>query len=88
MATAAAMAATTTMAAAAAAASAGDLNATAADVLPVEQIERGEVDVGHLLFAKNEAMVGQAVVRLRNIAGRHRRRGGATGQRKTQSGGT
>ena len=85
--TAAAAAATaTTMAAAAA--PAGDLHATAADIFPVEQIERGEVDVGHLLFAEYEAVIGQAIAGLRDIVGLHRRCGCATGQRKTQSGGT
>ena len=63
-----------------AAASAGDLHAATANVFPVEQIERSEVDVGHLLFAENEAMVGQALVGLRDIGARHRRCRGATGQ--------
>lgn len=44
-------------------------------VLLVEQMERGEADVGHLLVAENEAMVGsrQAVVGLRDISRRQRR---------------
>ena len=77
-----------TATAVASAAAAGDLNAAAADIFPVEQIERGEVEVGHFLFAENEAMVGQAVVGLRDIGAWRRRCGGATGQRETQSGGT
>ena len=92
MATGTTPAAATTMATAAtmttAAASAGELHATAADIFPVEQIERGEVDVGHFRFAENEAMVRQAVVGLRDIGARHRRCGCAAGQRETQSGGT
>jgi hypothetical protein len=73
---------------AAAAASAGELHAAAANIFPVEEIERGEADVGHLLFAEYEAVIGQAIVGLRGIDDGHRRRGGATDQRETQSGGT
>ena len=85
MAAAAAVTAAATMAAAAA--SASDLHTAAANIFPVEQIERGEADVGHFLFAENEAVIGQAIVGLRDIAGLHRRCGCATGQGKTQSGG-
>ena len=92
MATGTTSAATATMATAAtmtaAAASTGHLYGATTNVFPVEQMKRGEVDVGHLLFAENEAMVGQAVVGLREIGTRHRRCGGAAGQRETQSGGT
>ena len=88
MTAAATMAATATMATAAATASAGELDAAAANVFPIEEIERGEADVGHFLFAKNEAMIGQVIVRLRDISGRHRGCGCVTDQRKTQSGGT
>jgi hypothetical protein len=80
------MATATTMTAAAA--SAGDLHAAAANIFPVEEIERGEIDVGHFLFAENEAVIGQAIVGLRDIGSRHRRCGCATHQRETQSGGT
>ena len=52
-------------------------------VLLVEQMERGETDVGHLLLAKNEALIERAVVRLWDISGGHRGRGCATCQRKT-----
>src|ERR1700759_3432836 len=48
------------------AAAAGQLHA-AADVLPVEEIERGETDVGHFLFAENEALIGRGVVGLRHV---------------------
>jgi hypothetical protein len=87
-ATAAMAAAAATMATATATASAGELDAATADVFPVEEIERGETDVGHFLFAQNEAMIGQAVIGLRDISARHRRSGCAAHQRKTQSGDT
>jgi hypothetical protein len=51
-------------------------------------MERRQADVGHFLFAKNEALIGRGVVRLRDISSGHRGCGCATGQRKTQSGGT
>jgi len=57
-------------------------------VLLVEQMERGETDVRHFLFAKNEALIGRGIVGLRDISGGHRGCGCATHQRKTQSGGT
>jgi hypothetical protein len=47
-------------------------------VLLIEQMERGETDVSHLLFAKNEAMLGPVVVRLGDISGRQRRCGCAS----------
>jgi len=54
----------------------------------IEEMERGETDVGHFLFAKNEALIGRDVVRLREISSRHRVRGCAPRQRETQSGRT
>jgi hypothetical protein len=50
-------------------------------------MERGETDVGHFLFAKNEAMIGRGIVRLWDISSGHRGCRCATHQRKTQSGG-
>jgi len=85
----AAAAAMTAAAAVAATAATGELHTTAtANVFPIEEIEGGEADVGHFLFAKNEAMIGQVIVGLRDIGGGHRGCRRATGQRKTQSGGT
>jgi hypothetical protein len=40
----------------------------AAHVFLVEEMERGETDVGHFLFAKNEALIGLGIARLRGIA--------------------
>ena len=57
-------------------------------MLLIEQMERRKTDVGHLLLAKNEAIPGPVVVRLRDISSGHRGRGCATDQRKTKSGGT
>jgi hypothetical protein len=72
---------------AAAATTAGYLHA-AANVFLIEEIERRETDVGHFLFAKNEAlMIGRGLVRLRISSG-DRGCGCVTRQRKTQSGGT
>ena len=68
--------------------SAGQLHAAAPSVFLVEEIEGSETDVGHFLFAENEALIGRGVVRLRNIGRRHGGRRCATDQRKTQSGGT
>ena len=80
--------ATATAMTATAAATAGELHA-AADVLLVEEMERGEADVRHFLFAEDEAsLIGRIVVGLRNSGRRHRRCGCATEQRKTQSRGT
>jgi hypothetical protein len=72
--------------AAAATASAGELHATP-KVFPIEEMERGETDVGHFLFVENEALVGRGIVRLRDISSRHPGCGCAPHQRKTQSGG-
>jgi hypothetical protein len=61
------MAAAATMAAAAAAA--GQLHAAATNVFPIEEMEGGETDVGHFLFAKNEALlIGRGIVGLRDIS--------------------
>jgi hypothetical protein len=81
-ATAAAMAAPTTTASAT-----GQLHA-AAKVFPVEEMERGQADVGHFLFAKNEALIGRRIARLRDTGSGRRGCGCTTCQRKTQSGGT
>jgi hypothetical protein len=85
-ATSAATAAAATMAAAATTA-ASQLHA-AANVFLIENIERGETDVGHFLFAENEALIGRVIVGLRDVGGGHRGCGCTTQQRKTQSGGT
>jgi hypothetical protein len=81
-----AAAATTAMAAttASAASAAGQLYA-AAKVFPIEEMERGESDVLHFLFAKNEALIWRGIVRLRDIGSGHRGSRCATEQRKTQS---
>jgi hypothetical protein len=50
-------------------------------------MERGETDVGHFLFAENEALIGQGIVRLGDIGSGHRGCRCAPRQRKTQSGG-
>jgi hypothetical protein len=71
--------------AAAATAAAGKLHA-AASVFLVEEIERGETDVGHLLFAKDEALIGRGIAGLRDITGRHRGCGRAPRQGETQAG--
>ena len=80
-----ASATTATTAAAAATTTAGELYA-AAEIFLVEKIERGEADVGHFLFAKDEALIGQGIVGSRDIASWRRRCGYATRQRKTQPG--
>src|SRR6516165_10268300 len=51
-------------------------------------MERGQTDVGHFLFAKNEALIGRGVVRLRDISSGHRGSRCTTEQRKPQSGRT
>jgi hypothetical protein len=85
---AAAAATTATAAMTTTAAAAGKLHATA-DALPVEEVERGQTDVGHFLFAKNEApLIGRIIVGLRHSGRRHRRCGGTAEQRKTESCGT
>jgi hypothetical protein len=66
----------------------GQLHVTVVNVFPVEEMEGGETDVGHFLFAKNEALIGRSIVRLRGIGSGNRGSGCATHQRKTQSSGT
>ena len=83
----AATAATGRAATAATASAIGYLHA-AADVLLIQEMERGETDVGHFLFAKNDALIGRSIVRLRDISSGHRGCRCGTQQRKTQSGGT
>src|SRR6516225_2369535 len=51
-------------------------------------MERGETDVLHFLFAKNEALIGRGIVRLRDISSVHRRSRCTTEERNTQSGRT
>src|SRR5215831_349580 len=51
-------------------------------------MERGKTDVLHFLFAKNEALIGRGIVRLRDITSGHRGSRCTTEQRKTQSGRT
>ena len=64
------------------------LHVVIANVLLIEQMESGETDVGHFLFAEDEALIGRGIVGLRDISSGHRRSGCATHQRKTQSGGS
>jgi hypothetical protein len=86
--------ATTTAATAAAApatsattTSSGFLHASA-HVFLIENIERGETDIDHFLFAENEALLRRGIVRLRDTGSGHRGCGCTTHQRKTQPGGT
>jgi hypothetical protein len=64
----------------------GELLHVAAIDFLIEEMERGEADVGHFLFAKNEALIGRDVVRLREISRGYRVRRCAPPQRKSQSG--
>jgi hypothetical protein len=66
----------------------GELLQVAAIDFLIEEMERGEADVGHFLFAKNEALIGRDVVRLREISRGYRVRRCAPPQRKSQSGST
>ena len=66
----------------------GELLQVAAIDFRIEEMERGEADVGHFLFAKNEALIGRDVVRLREISRGYRVRRCAPPQRKSQSGST
>ena len=52
----------------------------------IEEMERGETDVGHFLFAKNEALIGRGIIG--DISTGHRGGGSTTHQRQTQSAGT
>src|SRR5262249_53886838 len=84
----AAAAATPAAAATTTPAAARELNPTTTDAFPIEQMECGETDVGHFLFAKNDALIGRVIVGSWNIRSGHGGRGCATEQRKTQSGGS
>ena len=66
----------------------GELLQVAAIDFRIEEMERGEADVGHFLFAKNEALIGRDVLRLREISRGYRVRRCAPPQRKSQSGST
>jgi hypothetical protein len=77
----------TSTATTAAAAAARDLGQAAGAVFLVEDVECSKTDVGYFLFAKNEALIGCGVQRLRNVRSRKSGRGCASRQRKTQSGG-
>jgi len=87
-ATSAATATATATATAAAAASAPCQLHAASGVFLVEEMEGGEADVGHFLFAKDEALIGQGIAGLRDVDRGRRRCGCAADQRNTQSGGT
>jgi hypothetical protein len=54
-----------------------------ANIFPIEEMERGETDVLHFLFAKNEALIGRDIVRLQDISSGHRGSRCTTEQRKT-----
>jgi hypothetical protein len=60
----------------------------AAKAFPIEKMERGETDVGHFFFAKNEALIGRGIVKWRDTGSGHCGCGCTTHQRKAQSGGT
>jgi hypothetical protein len=57
---------------AAAAAAARHMRQAGGAVFPVEEVECRETDVGHFLFAENEALIGRGVRRLRNVRSRKR----------------
>src|SRR5271163_4132493 len=80
------VASATTMAAAAAAA-ARQLHEAGGAVLPVEEVECRQTDVGHFLFAEHEAVIGRGVQSLRNIGGRKSGRRCASHERKAEPGG-
>src|SRR5262249_58599373 len=80
-------AATTAMTAAAAAA-ARHMDEAGGAVFPVEEVECGKTYVSHFLFAKNDALIGCGVRRLRKVGGRKSGCRCASHQRKAQSGGT
>jgi hypothetical protein len=46
----------------------------AAKVFPIEEMERGQTDVGHFLLANNEALTGPVIAGLRDTASGHRGR--------------
>jgi uncharacterized protein involved in copper resistance len=66
----------------------GELLHVAVSDFLIEEMERGEADVGHFLFAKNEALIGRDVVRFREISSGYGVGGRAPAHRKSQSGGT
>jgi hypothetical protein len=70
-----------------AAAAARHLREAAGAVFLVEDVECRKTNVGHFLFAKNEALIGCGVQRLRNVGGWKSGCGCASRQRKTQSSG-
>jgi hypothetical protein len=45
----------------------------AANVFPIEEMERGKTDVLHFLFTKDEALIGRGIVGLRDISRGYRR---------------
>jgi hypothetical protein len=70
-----------------AAAAARYLREAGGAVFPVEDVECSKTYVGYFLFAKNEALIGCGVQRLRKVRSRKSGCGCASYQRKTQSGG-
>src|SRR6516164_4776316 len=78
-------AATATTVTSTAAAAARHLREAGGAVFLVEEMERRKTDVGHFLFAKNEALIGYGAQRLRDIRSRNGGCGCATHQRKAQS---
>jgi hypothetical protein len=65
-----------------------DLHIAAANVFPVEEMERGETDIGHFLFAKDKASIGRRVLGLRSIGSGDGGCGCAAHERKAQPGST
>jgi hypothetical protein len=57
-----------------------------AGVFLIEEMECGETDISHFLFAKHESLIGQGIVGSRDINIRRRGRGCAARNRKTKSG--
>ena len=70
-----------------AAAAARHLREAAGAVFLIEDVECRKTHVSHFLFAKNEALIGCSVQRLRNVGGRKSGCRCASRQRKTQSSG-
>jgi hypothetical protein len=62
--------ATATTMASTATAAARDLREAGGAVFPVEEVECRKTNVSHFLFAKNEALIGCDIRRLRNVGGR------------------
>ena len=61
------------------------LHEAAGVIFPVEEVECRKTHVGHFLFAKNKAVIGCGVQRLRNVGSRNGGCGCASHQRKPQS---